>query len=208
MLLIWDFSENLSLKDMKLLDIDNIVLASGSTRRIELLKDLGIKFSVFTTEIQETYPEDMNPEEIPLYLAGKKLDFALMHFKGQEKIIIASDTVVISGNGILEKPIDKNDAYEKLAELGGKKHCVITGVCIGDNQKKICFSERTEVFVEPLSMEEILYYIDNYSVMDKAGAYGIQEWFGLVKISSISGSYTNVMGLPTQKMWKVLNEFI
>jgi septum formation protein len=185
-----------------------IVLASKSPRRIELLGDLGLEFTVMDTTVDESYPDHLVPEQVPLFLAGKKHDFALISQAQDDIIFITADTVVICEGEILGKPADREDAVEKLRKISGKSHVVVTGVCIGNKTRRSCFDDRTEVFVEFMTDAEIIHYIDNFNVFDKAGAYGIQDWLGIAKISSITGSYTNVIGLPTQKLWKEINFFM
>lgn len=185
-----------------------LVLASMSPRRMELLRDLGYEFAVMNPSVDENFPDDLSPEEVPVFLAGKKLDFSLISASDDETIFIAADTIVICEGEILGKPLDQADAYKKLSSISGKTHVVITGVCIGNKTNRICFDDKTEVFVESLTDSEINQYISDFNVFDKAGAYGIQDWLGIAKISAIKGSYTNVMGLPTQKLWKEINNFI
>ena len=193
---------------MKKTDTYKLILASKSPRRKELLKELGLEFSILDASIDESFPETLNPEDVPVYLAKKKLDFALQSLSEGNEIVISADTIVICDKEIMEKPINRADAFEKLSKLSDKTHVVITGVCIGNKSRISCFYDITEVFVDPLSEEDIKHYIDNFDVFDKAGAYGIQDWLGTAKISAIKGSYTNVMGLPTQKLWKEFNAFI
>jgi septum formation protein len=185
-----------------------LVLASMSPRRMELLRDLGYEFTVINPSVDESFPALMIPEEIPVFLAGKKLDVAVCSAADDNTIFITADTIVICEGEIIGKPIDKSDAFKKLSKLSGKTHIVITGVCIGNKKDRVSFDDKTEVFVEALTDSEINQYISDFNVFDKAGAYGIQDWLGIAKISAIKGSYTNVMGLPTQKLWKEINNFI
>jgi septum formation protein len=184
-----------------------ILLASKSPRRSDLLKAMGIDFRIIDVDVDEDYPENILPEDLCLYLAEKKFKYVKETIDLGDSIVITADTVVICDSEIMGKPVDINDARNKIKKLSGRNHFVKTGVCIGNKMKKISFSDTTEVIFEALTDEEIDYYIQNYEVFDKAGAYGIQDWIGIVKISAIHGSYSNVIGLPTQKLWKALYDF-
>ena len=184
-----------------------IILASRSPRRQQLLRELGLKFDVVVKEYEETYPEGLDGEEIARYIAYEKA----ASFKNElsdNEIVIAADTIVWCNNKVLGKPVDQEDAIAILKEISGNTHEVITGVSIRSNSKEITFSESTKVTFEAFSEEEIGYYIDNYKPYDKAGAYGIQEWIGIVACSHIDGSYFNVVGLPVQRLYKELQRFI
>ena len=158
--------------------------------------------------VDESFPDSMPPENVAVHIAEKKLENALNKLNDASKIIISADTVVICQGEVLGKPADIAEARNTLLKLSGNVHQVITGVCIGNRSEKVCFSDVTQVTVDTLTDSEIEFYIENYQVMDKAGAYGIQDWLGMARISAINGSYTNVMGLPTQKLWVVLNQFV
>ncbi|MFC4874270.1 Maf family nucleotide pyrophosphatase [Negadavirga shengliensis] len=185
----------------------NIILASKSPRRQELLTGLGLKYTVKTMHTDEHYPEDMPCGKIASYLAEKKAD-ALKHLIGPEDILITADTVVIVDGKILNKPADHHEAKRMLRQLSSKKHEVMTGVCLMDAFKKNVFDDITDVYFNHLEEEEIDYYVENYKPMDKAGAYGIQEWIGYIGVEKIEGSYYNVMGLPVHKLYRFLKDML
>lgn len=180
-----------------------IILSSNSPRRKELLKGLGVPFDVLVIkDIDESYPNTLPAEDVAEYIATKKAE----PYKAQlteGNTVITADTVVVCDGDILGKPKDEDDAYRMLRKLSGKTHQVYTGVCIvGD--KEVSFSVRTDVTFKELSDEEIWYYIREYKPMDKAGAYGIQEWIGYIGITGLNGSYYNVMGFPVQRVYEEL----
>ena len=184
-----------------------VVLASKSPRRQELLRGMGVDFMVLTKEIVETYPADMPSEEVPVYLSKiKSLEFNDRELP-YDYLLITSDTVVICEGEILGKPKDKADAVRMLKLLSGKTHRVITAVVVRSAKKAEQFSVSSEVTFAQLDDEEIDYYIERYKPYDKAGAYGIQEWIGYVGISGLEGSFYNVMGLPTRKLYQCLKTF-
>jgi septum formation protein len=181
-----------------------IYLASKSPRRQELLKLMGLEYTLYLKDVDESYPEDLTSDLVAEFIAKKKLaDFEVP----ADGILITADTIVVLGEEILGKPTDEQDAFEMIRKLSGKKHLVITGVCMKSIDKEISFSEITEVYFKELSDEQISFYVSTYQPLDKAGAYGIQEWVGLVGIERINGSYTNVVGLPTEKMYSALATF-
>ncbi|MEL1244574.1 Maf-like protein [Flavobacterium sp. DGU11] len=183
-----------------------VVLASGSPRRQQFLKELDVDFEVRLKEVEEFYPETLKGAEITDYLAELKaagLDGSLT----PNEILITSDTIVWLEGKALGKPTDYDDAFAMLRSLSGKTHEVITSVCIKNLSKKDVFNETTRVTFIPLSDEEIKYYLDNYKPFDKAGSYGIQEWIGLVAIAKIEGSYANVVGMPVDKVYRHLSKF-
>ena len=185
-----------------------IVLGSASPRRRELLAGLGLEFTVEATPgAPETYSPDLQPEEIPSVLAVSKSE-AFHRPLEPEEILITADTVVICGEDILGKPAGEEDAARMLRELSGRTHRVVTGVCLRDTERRHVFSCTSEVEFKPLTDEEIAYYIDRYRPFDKAGSYGIQEWIGYIGITSIRGSYFNIVGLPVQRLHTALSEFI
>ena len=184
-----------------------IILASRSPRRQQLLRDLGLKFDVVIREYIETYPEGLNGEEIARYVAHEKA-VSFRNDISDNEIVIAADTIVWCNNRVLGKPVDLEDAIHILKEISGNIHEVITGVTIFSLSKELTFSDLTKVTFEALSEEEICYYVDEFKPYDKAGAYGIQEWIGLIACSHINGSYFNVVGLPVQKLYKELQKFI
>ncbi len=184
----------------------NILLASKSPRRSSLLKKAGFDFEVNTLEVEETYPADLPAKEVPEFLAIKKANGnRSLLSKGQ--IMITADTVVIFENEIFGKPTDASDAYNMLGRLSGKLHTVITGVCILSAEKQVSFSDAAHVLLADLSEAEIKFYVDTYQPFDKAGSYAIQEWIGICKIDKIEGSYSNIMGLPMQKLYPALTKF-
>ena len=181
----------------------HIILASGSPRRQELLKSLGVDFTIKVKSIDEVYPSILKREEITNYLAELKAA-AFNDEIVQNDILITSDTIVWLHNKPLEKPLDSLHAKQMLSELSGKTHEVITSVCIKTLQEVRTFFDVTEVNFKKLSSEEITYYVDNFKPFDKAGAYGIQEWIGFIGVESIKGSYFNVMGFPVHKIYEEL----
>ncbi|MFW6019777.1 MAG: Maf family nucleotide pyrophosphatase [Bacteroidales bacterium] len=184
-----------------------IILASQSPRRQRLLKELELDFEVWPVDIEETYPEHLIKEEIPVYLAKLKANAFSFNSLSDDHLVITADTIVWMENSVLSKPKDKNDARRILKKLSGNKHEVYTGVCISSSDKKQSFYAVSEVFFRELKKQEIDYYIDNFEPFDKAGAYGIQEWIGYIGIEKITGSFYNVMGLPTQKLYDELLNF-
>jgi septum formation protein len=184
-----------------------IILASRSPRRQQLLRELGLRFDVVVQEYDESYPEGLTGEEIARYVSYEKAAFFRNKLSDNE-IVIAADTIVWCNNKVLGKPADREDATAILKEISGNTHEVITGVSIRSGSKEVTFSESTRVTFEPFSEEEISYYIENYKPYDKAGAYGIQEWIGIIACSHIDGSYFNVVGLPVQRLYKELQKFI
>ena len=191
---------------MEHLDRYAVVLASKSPRRQELLKGMGVKFVTLAKETPENYPE-MPFEKVPEYLSQQKS----LAFNDEELpenyLLITADTVVIAENEILGKPVDRNDAIRMMHVLSGKSHHVVTGVTVRSKDKMETFSANSEVEFAPLDEEEMAYYVDQYKPFDKAGAYGIQEWIGYVGISGLRGSFYNVMGLPTRKLYQTLKGF-
>lgn len=177
-----------------------IILASGSPRRKELLQMAGVSFEVKTIPTEETYPTGLSPSEITIHIAREKA-LAVRDSISDigDAIIIAADTIVVLGSEILGKPKDHEDAIKMLQKLSGRTHKVITGVVIL-SYTEISFSTCTEVTFLNLSLEQITWYVDQYHPFDKAGAYAIQEWIGLVGIKSINGDYYNVVGLPVSRL--------
>jgi septum formation protein len=183
-----------------------IILASQSPRRHQMLKELGLIFEIRTKEVEEVYPEGLEPEQIPVYLSELKAK-ALEVDLASNELVITADTIVCVDDWILGKPKDRDDAVKMLNALSNRSHQVISGVCLMSKEKKISFSTVTNVHFKALSDEEIDYYIDNYKPFDKAGAYGIQEWIGFIGIDGIEGSYFNVVGLPIQRLYQELSKF-
>jgi septum formation protein len=178
-----------------------IILASGSPRRQQFLKELDVDFEIQLKDIEEIYPEHLQAEEITNFLAKLKASAFVADLE-ENDILITSDTIVWLNNKALGKPKDYDDAFEMLTEMSGTTHKVITSVCLKTTNKEIVFYEETLVTFTELSSEEIKYYLNNYKPFDKAGSYGIQEWIGLVAITKIEGSYANVVGLPTHRLYE------
>ena len=185
----------------------HIILASKSPRRQELLRGMGVGFEIMTKETPEDYPAELPLDEVPKYLSLQKS----LAFKDNELpadyLLITSDTVVICEDEILGKPKDREDAERMLRMLSGKTHHVVTGVTVRSAEKTESFAVRSNVVFADLDQDEIDYYIEHCQPFDKAGAYGIQEWIGYVGISGLEGSFYNVMGLPTRKLYQCLKTF-
>lgn len=179
-----------------------IILSSNSPRRKQLFAGLGLDFEVrVLSGIDESYPTNLPAVDVPQYIARKK---AAAYEVNPGELIITADTVVIVDEKILGKPVDADDARRMLRLLSGRNHEVITGVCMTTVDIQHSFSVKTEVTFKPLSEDEITYYIDNYRPFDKAGAYGIQEWIGYIGVTSLRGSYFNVVGMPVQRIYDEL----
>ena len=192
---------------MHLIDKYKITLASKSPRRQQLLKEMGIEFEVRVKSVDESFPSGMGKENVALYLCEKKAnEFAIDEF-GNDELLITADTIVCLGDEILNKPAGRDHAIQMIEKLSGKKHEVITGICLRSAEKRKSFFVSTDVYFKMLSSEEIEYYVDHYKPYDKAGSYGIQEWIGYVGIEKIEGSYFNVVGLPTARLWEELKKF-
>ena len=177
-----------------------IVLASHSPRRHELLRGLGVDFSVNVINgIDESFPASMPKEEVAEHLAVKKRE---AYKVGEDELLITADTIVVVDDEILGKPKDADDARRMLHTISGRVHKVVTGVCLATTTESRSFSVTTEVKFRQLRDSEIDYYIDHYKPFDKAGAYGIQEWIGYVGVEGIRGSYYNVMGFPVQRVYE------
>lgn len=186
----------------------NVLLASNSPRRQELLMNMGVNFTVVAKQgIDESFPQDLKTKDVPEFLAKKKAAAYADELLDGKSILITADTVVLLDKQILGKPKDAMAARDMLRQLQGRDHRVVTGVAITSRDKQVSFSVKTRVIMRELSHEIIDYYVDKYRPFDKAGAYGIQEWIGLVGIDHIEGSYHNVMGLPTQRLFSELSNF-
>jgi septum formation protein len=188
------------------LNRNRFILGSRSPRRQYLLSELGLKFHVFTRHVEENYPPELLREEIPLYLCEKKSK-ALDDVLTANTIVITADTIVWIDNTNLGKPGDEAEAVQILKQLSGRKHEVLTGVCLRSTARTHSFYACSEVYFNPLRAAEIDYYVKHYKPYDKAGAYGIQEWIGYVGIEKINGSFYNVMGLPVQQLYNELLVF-
>ena len=185
----------------------NFILGSNSPRRKEILKEIGLDFSVYPSNIDENFNKEMKLENIGVFLAEKKAN-AIKNELKENDILITADTTVIHNNEILSKPEKILQAKEMLNKLSGKSHKVITGVCLLSKNKKCTFSCETIVTFNNLEIKEIEFYINKFKPFDKAGSYGIQEWIGLIGIEKIEGSYTNVVGLPASMLYTKLKKFI
>ena len=180
-----------------------LILASGSPRRQQFFKDLDLDFEIRLKEIEEIYPPELKAAQITNYLAELKASAFEGELK-QNEILVTSDTIVWHNNTALGKPKDEQDAFQILKSLSNATHEVITSVCFKTNEKVVVLHEVTKVTFNELSDESIRYYLENYKPYDKAGAYGIQEWIGFIAVSKIEGSYANVMGMPTDKVYEYL----
>lgn len=186
--------------------MQKIILASQSPRRKQLLEWAEIPFDIVVKNTDEHYPFGLSPEEIPVYIAKNKA-IAVKSEIQQGKTILAADTIVVLGEAIIGKPVHREEAVSILLALSGQKHKVITGVVLMNDAKEHSFADVTEVEFHDLSLEQIEFYVDKYKPFDKAGAYAIQEWIGVVGIKSVHGDFYNVMGLPVSRVVQVLNEF-
>ena len=181
-----------------------VILASNSPRRKELLAGLGVDYEVRTLpDVDESYPDILQGADIPLYIAKEKAD-AYRNMLQPGELMITADTIVWLDGRVLGKPKDREDALYMLRDMSGRTHEVFTGVCITTTEWQRSFGAQTEVRFAELSEEEITYYVDKFQPMDKAGAYGVQEWIGFIGVENISGSYYNIMGLPVQRLYKEL----
>jgi len=186
----------------------HFILASRSPRRQFLLGETGLKFEVRVIETEEYYPEDLVCEEIALYVSREKALAFDMHALPANTLLITADTIVWLDGECIGKPLDEQDAKIMLLKLSGKRHTVATGVCLRTRERQHSFFVNTEVFFRQLEPDEIDYYVAHYQPLDKAGAYGIQEWIGYIGVERIEGSYFNVMGLPVQRLYTELKQFI
>lgn len=185
----------------------NVILASKSPRRQELLRGIGLEFSVLTKEVDESYSKNISVFDVAPYLSVKKAKSFEDTELPNDYMVITADTVVVVDDTILGKPKDEEDARNMLRLLSGKKHSVITGVTIHTKDKTKTFSVASKVSFDELSDDEIEYYVNVYKPFDKAGSYGVQEWIGYIGVNCVEGSYFNVMGLPTHKLYQMLKQF-
>jgi len=190
----------------KFKDMD-IIMASRSSRRHAILRQLDIHFRISPLDVEETYPEDLAVEKVAEYISNLKVQAFPLEKMNDHSLVISADTVVIIDDVILGKPRDETEAKKMLNLLSGKSHQVITGVSLKSKNKTTSFSSVTQVHFKELSKEEIDYYIDEYQPFDKAGAYGIQEWIGKIGVEWIEGSFYNVMGLPIQMLYREMCKF-
>lgn len=183
-----------------------VILASNSPRRKELLSGLGLEYEVKVMPgIDETYPDTLPTEKVPVYIAREKAE-AYRKSIAEDELIITADTVVCIDGEVLGKPADEAEAYAMLRKLAGRTHLVITGVCLTTAQFQKNFAAVTEVTFDQLTDEEISFYVEKYRPFDKAGAYGVQEWIGYVGVTGMNGSFYNVMGLPVQRLYQELKK--
>ena len=184
-----------------------VILASNSPRRKELLAGLDLQFEVrVLQDIDESYPNDLPTLKIAEFISKKKAD-AYIGTMAADELVITADTVVILGDEVMGKPHNEADAKRMLGELSGRTHQVATGVTLSTNERQMSFSVVTNVTFKQLTSDEIDYYVHTYHPMDKAGAYGIQEWIGYIGVTALEGSYFNVMGLPVQRIYEALKTF-
>jgi septum formation protein len=183
-----------------------LILASQSPRRSQLLREAGFEFTVNSVDIDESFPDTMPVEEVAPWLAGRKAQ-AAQHLINDREIILAADSVVIHRGIIYNKPADYEEAFHMIRTLSGEQHTVITGICLLAKEKEVLRSGVSKVWFAELSDAEIDHYIRQYKPFDKAGAYGVQEWIGLCKITRIEGTYANVMGLPVDMVYHALADF-
>ncbi len=181
----------------------SLIVASSSPRRQYLMKEAGFTFTVEKPEVEESFPPELPVDQVAKYLSEKKAEYFRLTMK--DEVVLTADTVVIFKNEILNKPQHRDEAIHMLTRLSSNTHKVMTGVCILSKEKEISFDDLTEVTFQTLSAEEIVFYVDHYKPYDKAGAYGAQDWIGMVAIQKIVGSYFNVMGLPIHKVYQHLN---
>ena len=184
-----------------------IILASKSPRRHFLLKELGIDFEIITKDIEETYPTHLKKEEIVEYLCELKANAFTNEIEDDHTLIITADTIVWLKEKAINKPQNYEDAISMLKQISGNMHEVVSGVCLKTNHKTVIFHVVSKVYFKTLTEEEIIYYVTNFKPYDKAGAYGIQEWIGYIGIEKIEGSFYNVMGLPTARLFEELKRF-
>lgn len=190
---------------------EKIILASQSPRRKQLLQWAEVPFDVLVSDADESYPPGLPAEDVAVFIAKNKavaVNGLLQESNDESKIIIAADTIVVLKDEIMGKPKDREDAIAILKKLSGQKHKVITGVVILSREKEIAFADVTEVAFHELTDEQLSFYVDKYQPYDKAGAYAIQEWIGVVGIKSISGDFYNVMGLPVSRVVQELQKFV
>ncbi len=182
-----------------------LILASSSPRRQYLMKEAGFEFAVEKPHVEEDFPADMPVDQVAKYLASVKAEF--FRPKMSDEIIVTADTVVILNGKILNKPADRHEAIQMLNALSGRTHLVMTGVCIISKEREVSFDDTTEVTFQSLTKDEVEFYVDRYKPFDKAGAYGAQDWIGMIAIQRIIGSYFNVMGLPIHKVYQHLKNW-
>jgi septum formation protein len=186
--------------------MNKIILASQSPRRKQLLEWAEIPFEIIVRDTDERFPPGLSPEEVAVYIARNKA-LAVQEMGHPDKTILAADTIVVLGEAIIGKPVHREEAISILLALSGEKHLVITGVVIRNGDKEVAFADTTEVEFHDLTVKQIEFYVDRYKPFDKAGAYAIQEWIGVVGIKSVKGDFYNVMGLPVSRVVRELEKF-
>lgn len=180
----------------------NLILASNSPRRRQLLSDLGLPYEVRLQEVDESFPPHLRRAEVAEYLAARK---AAAYTLAPDEALLTADTIVCLGDDVLNKPADEAEAIDMLTRLQGRAHDVFTGVCLRTGAgRQVVFSDQTRVHFRALSPSEIEHYVRNFKPLDKAGAYGAQDWIGMVAVTRLEGSYFNVMGLPVHRVWEEL----
>jgi septum formation protein len=186
-----------------------LILASGSPRRRQLLTELGLSYELRLREVDESFPAHLRRAAVAEYLARHKAE-AYRPDLAPDELLLTADTIVCLGEDVLNKPADAAEARAMLSRLQGRAHQVYTGVCLlpGDGRPPVVFSDETTVYFQPLTPAEIAHYVAQYQPFDKAGAYGAQDWLGLVGIARLEGSYFNVMGLPTHRVWPAVQAFL
>jgi septum formation protein len=185
--------------------MNKIILASQSPRRKQLLEWAEIPFEIVVKETDETFPEGMRTDEVAIHIARNKA-LAVQSLVSKDAVILASDTIVVLKGRIIGKPKDREEAIRILTDLSAQKHVVITGVVIKKGEQEIAFADSTDVYFHELTIDQIEFYVDKYKPFDKAGAYAIQEWIGVVGIKSVTGDFYNVMGLPVSRVVKELKK--
>ncbi|HEY4147425.1 MAG TPA: Maf family nucleotide pyrophosphatase [Chitinophagaceae bacterium] len=186
--------------------MERIVLASQSPRRKQLLEWAEVPFDIIVEAIDEWYPDTMPAAEVPVFIARNKA-LAVKNKLRENRLVLTADTVVVLEGKVIGKPRDREDAIGILTELAGRRHEVVTGVVLVKGDKELAFADTTEVWFHKLTTEQVTFYVDKYKPYDKAGAYAIQEWIGVVGIKSIRGDFYNVMGLPVSRVVQALENF-
>jgi septum formation protein len=186
--------------------MNTIILASQSPRRKQLLEWAEVPFIIVTKETDEKFPPGLKPDEVAIYIARNKA-LAVQQTRSDDEIVLAADTIVVLNDNIIGKPVHREEAISILIALSGEKHKVITGVVIRKGDQEVAFADTTEVDFHDLTLEQIEFYVDKYKPYDKAGAYAIQEWIGVVGIKSVKGDFYNVMGLPVSRVVRELERF-
>jgi len=192
---------------MDFLKKHTLFLASGSPRRADLMRQAGFLFTVINNDVDESYPENLDVTKVAEYLSLVKAEAAKEFIVDDNSVVIAADSVVIIDGEIIGKPVDRADAQRILRKLSGRAHVVITGVTLLGKLKKVTCSESATVHFYQLTDDEIDFYLSNFSPMDKAGAYGIQDWIGVCRVRSITGNFSNIMGLPVSRLYNELKDF-